>query len=953
MQKHKLVVGLVAAVLVISGLVWVVVDPVHAPAKDPQRPNVARVQQPESPISEPLSETPLTEVETPERLDKPPAPPLLENDPKTGRVWLRLIDDATNRPIVDKTVELVPAWVPPRKGTYRYRTDQPRIPRATDGDGVLSMSALTVGINDEGGTADVVYNDISIEALQLHVPVPKGWYPLFNIVDLAEALGELREHPSRGPLDLHVREACKVTVTVRDRWGVPVSDAMLRADLISPTEEESDWAGHFCEPDYSIWRSDWLEECEQQHERLPRMQVRCEIGGKLHDDIDHNPHYFRDEGFSEGGSLGVKKYTGLPVMGFGVIAFHPLYGVATAKLNLQSGSNALDVRFEQVERCELRVRVHWKGKPEGGSENVNLHLDPSTPHGVTSYVRNTYGRLQMAWMVPLGSDSWEARITGLSPGWWHAGISHALPEPGELFEVAPGGTKIVDLYVGDEAACRWTPIVNWGGKQLESADVMLLGSDYYRLREVVEHDPAAGNTDALELAPGRWTAYLPTLEPFHLELKPGEERTDVFELQSVKVQFTITQELVDVVGGGRESLLLHLQPVGTWDEMSCFDLAMESNELADAEFCEMKPGITRTWNLPGGEYQWHLDGWEEAFAGYLSIPYTGIMRFDLGLDSLPGYSVLEVQLSGFTPDNAPEVTASGAEELAIEPAPRVKDNNMWLDEPTEMHEDLFRAADARVVRIDHVRYAVISAPGPVKVHVEQGDTGRSFLAQAPGQIEVHLDDLESSMQPNLWIVEQLADPEDLYADGNEFAESEEVEYLDQRIEFYGAAGWYIALHLVFGVEDLSLPPGRVTVAVHRTEYAHSSLARNRYARFDIEITGERVVIELANLSYTDAARVDLVFRGRGSPDKNEDAWWFHEYGPRAIRLLALDDYDRVVVLDWLDSYMPEGRLEFGFRDLVLPPGRYRLIPWPDAPDKYCHEFTLTPGAHSQVTVQGG
>ena len=99
-----------------------------------------------------------------------------------------------------------------------------------------------------------------------------------------------------------------------------------------------------------------------------------------------------------------------------------------------------------------------------------------------------------------------------------------------------------------------------------------------------------------------------------------------------------------------------------------------------------------------------------------------------------------------------------------------------------------------------------------------------------------------------------------------------------------------------------------------------------------------------------------MFRGRGSPEQTTDAWWFPEDGPTAPRLYALDamtNGPRIVAINRISEYMPQGRLEFTCRGLDLPPGNYRVVPWPDASPKYCREFTLKAGGHTEIIVQGG
>jgi hypothetical protein len=124
----------------------------------------------------------------------------------------------------------------------------------------------------------------------------------------------------------------------------------------------------------------------------------------------------------------------------------------------------------------------------------------------------------------------------------------------------------------------------------------------------------------------------------------------------------------------------------------------------------------------------------------------------------------------------------------------------------------------------------------------------------------------------------------------------------------------------------------------------------------VKFTSADQVLDLNSLAYEPYARVTLVFSGRGSPDRSFDAWWYGESKPAPL-LLALDQSfggaPRYVGLGEPDRVLPDGRLEFTYDNRMLPPGRYKVIPWHGAAEKYCKTFTLASGSNSTITVEGG
>lgn len=973
MQTRFLVVALaICGLLVVAG-VSLSLSPNPAPRPQlPTRPGFDFANEVQSTLeAAPSLDAPDLEP-LPTRLSEPPPPPELDNDPAKGRVWLRLIDADTNRPLPNKRIDFVPAGYPGAGTGYGYLKEEPRPePRRTDEDGLISLSVTTqdeersrqAEEDDEEGDeddeervqqhgAEVVLNPDMSEATFLHVPVPQGWYPLVEPYVLGESICALLGASATKPIDLLVRELASVNVVVRDKWGVPISDARVAVDLFSTERVQQQWLEAFSEH-YLHWWDDWADETRRVRMDIGQALIQCRVNGKLMPNAGYDDEALESERFVPAGQFGNLFLKDLPCLRIAVVAAHPLYGTAVASMELQSGRNTLDAFFTEPPNCELRVRFHWQPPPDDPAQEFGLELIRSGAFGVTTPIEDGDSWITRYWALPVGDGDWEAVLTGVPAGGWYVAAGDIYPGAGESVQLAPGESKLIHLYLGKDAQCEWTPIVKCGGERIEDAEFFLLGGAYpYRESVTAYSISGSAEIEPIELSPGTWTVMLPTLPPFTFTLKPGEKRSDVFELKLVNMTFSITSDLAsnigDLVEGGAR---LNIDLTGTWRDSTAHLLALDARMRAqDEDYDILQPGVTRAWIIPPGEYEWDLYGGDRSLNGRIRVSVDGPKHVVFGLDSLPGYAALEVELVGFSGNEPPDVSVAGPDDIRLRSAPTTWNRSMYLDEPTATQLELFAHYKVELIRLSEDRYVAFGQSGSFIVYIWHETGTRQFLVTAPGKLTVHADQVTESVGTEVHFVEFLRNAEDVYADENFFeddgGEFEEVQY---DIELIGKNGWSVnpSWH------SATVPLGAVTAVVHRKQYPRAGGCINGISRFELEVGSKPIVVELGKLTYAPFATLDLVFKGRGSPEQNEDAWWFPEKGPRAPKLIALDAEQRIVDLDYFSEFMPGGRLEFSFRDLLLPPGRYRLIPWPAAPEKNCRVFSLKPGEHSTIVTHGG
>ena len=947
MQTRFLIAALAGCALLVLGAFWQIAQPDERPRT--RVPGSVSLDDLDDIDEAPLPAEPELEPDEPAPLEAPPPPPLLANDPGKGTIWLRVIDAATNRPLANTNCRMIPSGV--FWGAYTYNSDlPPKGVRKTDHAGLLSFTSVIAdadqtGREDEFDGYDVIIRSDPYETYRYLTPVPAGWYAEGEIDDVNYAIYELSEQPTQRPVDIYVRRMASVRISARDRYGVPIPDAQLRPNLIIGDSGAEDWLDAFGDQDIVYHQTEsWREEANELRREIRADQVSCTLlGARVEQDEPDVPWYVEEAAAAN--QFGSVSYRNLPCVGVGVLAWHPRYGTATARMDLQSGSNELNVYFREDLACELRVKVDWMPIPDERPE-IELQIQRTGPQGKSEFITDSRDWFYRDWYFITSGGTSELVISGLPPGWWHVRVDDGEWYSGANLELAPGETRTVQMHLGEKAQAYWTPVVKSGGVQLEEAALHLLGgSDGYREQYEIYHDREDNITECIELAPGTYTAWLPTLEPFTFTLKPGEERVDTFELRSLNVNITLGADLAKFLGNPDEGARLDLLPIDMWEDARehLYSLDASMRKL-DKDYDLLKPGIVRGWMLPPGEYEWQLYGTNEEVHGRVTFTDTGPTSLHFGLDTLPGYACLDVTLIGFAPTPKPDLWLDEESNDYLALRPGRKRGEFDVPDDDSFRDQLEREIQVTVVRASDTRWVFFAPPGTMRLSVWQDESERDFLVTVPSRMTINAHELGKHGFREMMILSEPEDPEapsvypeDLY----------DEEY---RIEL-SAPGWFE----VTGPYDVcDVPHGSFTVKVTREREFYSDVRTWEYAELTFEKGTDDLVLELWKLNYRSGANLDLVFKGRGSPVKTEDAWWFKAKGPEAPRLYQLDasgNVARLVMIRGMTDYMPNGRLEFAVRGVKLPPGNYRLVPWEDAPAKHIREFSLQSGQHTTITIE--
>jgi hypothetical protein len=941
MQKRFLVVALAVFGLLVLVSFWQASEPPARakPLKPSELPLDGEPVAGGQPLEARLPDKPLDSptTEQPRELLPPPPAPLVENDPAKGRIWLRLIDARSNRPVANKQVELLPAGYTGADTEYGYLMDSPRpASRATNSDGLIGLSVVSQDeISEE--PADVILNTELEEAVLLHVPVPNGWYPLVDVYDLGREIHWLGTQPSAIPIDVFVMQlASTLRIVVRDEWGVPLPDARLEWSVIGTGAPAEDWLNVRGEPYDWIEDSGWPGFVEGLRNERGRQNVHGDF--KLQEYEGTPVDSPVDEVFSAP-LFGSVLLRNLPCVQIGAVGHHPLYGFGSATLQLVPGSNELNVYLHPEGSATLNVRIEWIGKPPAEDNSPLLELVSNGPFGVNNSLYETGACHQFSWdLAPSETGVWTGTIRNVPAGWWtlHCSFSGNADGSTVLFQVSPFEARSVTLYGGEDIHARWKPIIRCGGVQLERASLRLLGGYHDEPVEYsVEHNPETGETEALLLVPGNYTVWIPTVQPFEITLKPNEERSDVYELAINTVRITIDAQLARLLSPEEQPVTLNLLPNDAWDGAEEHLYAMNAAmRQRDENYDQLTPGVTSTWLIPAGSYRWELLGTDQELYGLIEFGRAGPTRLDFALNALPGLELLQLEFEGF-PDEQPAVDFNddGLQQTAIDAFGADDDVEFTRDYGGYIEED----RDVQQIwAAERLLYA-FAPRGRRLASVYAGNESADLHVDFPGRATVTPTQMVRPGDGLLRLLDAGDEEAEVYDPDN---------YHVMAYHERGEYGEYSA------GETLEMELGRVQLLVSR-----SSGDSYSFARVTVTLTREEQELRLDKLDYKPFGRVTLTFSGRGSPDSPFDAWWYGENAPRPPVVLALDQVvagtPRYVHLSSPDQLLPQGRLEFVYRDRQLPPGRYKVIPWPGAEEKWHQTFEVKPAATTQATIQGG
>ncbi|MBX3475621.1 MAG: hypothetical protein KF754_14690 [Planctomycetes bacterium] len=907
----------------------------------------------------------------------------VNNDPRHYEVWLRVIDDETGRPLVRTSCEMwgVYASLAGRDSVCDFEgrvlsddldpTSRQVVPlrlQTTDDHGLLKLSATPAGI-DPARLVDPATEDLRREGTRKQLsgfdvdfpdnevgflmPVPRHAEPVTRPHELGLLIARLRREPSLEPLDVRVRRAPVITGRVTDTAGKPLADVTVFAFPLSVAPHLESWAG-FQNGMLGALQLAATQRGMTEGQFLAELPLN--VGGASRAFLDAQwpaHHLYHAPHSGDGGRDGTcdtlsgadGTYT-LPTLCRGrwlVGAYRNDSSYTEARLEL-AGDASRDFSLQLENFGGLEVVVHFEQPEDSNWIAVDLRIRRAGPTG--------------AWL-PLDQDNlWKFdkallagppavfRIARVPAGKLavHAELStssHEDPEAARVVNVVAGQTTRVEFHLSEKQYGWLQPEVYFDGRRVDGASYMTLDEQTGEILRCTAYEQES-HSDLLTLGAGSYQLYFPGLAPIPCAIEQQQITKLRVDLPVAVVEFSIDPELYDLLAD-EQSVGLNMDAIEEWRDARHLEQMDEWLAEDDERYDILELGRTRTWKLPPGEYLWEL--WSHggpSLVGPLNISAGhNSVRFSLG--NLPGLGVVRVDLTGFSDEDDPTVTA----EDAVSPdgpwchgdypsfsgpriiLPRDGPGPQWFHDVVTLRRDR------------HTQWLITGRGRQLSVSCgwAEGEFGTQVTrgVTVPGSLHFKRED------PTTWGELDIHEPE-----GSDYGYAVSALSAD-----------YIHQELSSGLNRLQ--QGNWRVLIRRSHWPDSA-DRDTFdhAVVDIHVGASAASIDLAQLNYQPSGKLVLQLKGRGTTSAGLDPWW--EIGDHTSF--------REPILEHLDGRMA-GQAPFTglgrpdtanvepasallvYNPLLLAPGRYRLLPWFGAPGALAREFEIKPGQTTTIVLKGG
>lgn len=965
MQDRRLLIPLVLALAFGLLAAWQLLAPSRAgaPAGGNLPVNTAAARDASRPLDGVSPDALPEKAPGPITLPEPPAAPEIRNDPAGGSLWLRVIDADTNQPLALADCELWPALQMAGWPSWGYifntddchmgsPTDPPQQRARLDEHGMLALRCETLATEPDNirtlrdTTKQVL---LAPEGWRMMLPIPPGYEPAAlagTISTQARKLAEVRV-ATPSPIDWLVRKAPGLRVTVQDGQQRPLAGLavwLIPEEAPTPVQHwavvQSGSYGYTHGPTVlggeagPLWgpsmaerqanELQYLRELAAQPHCVDDIDLESELEGI--DEDDPVAEAGRTQFFSVTGAAGMAEWPTLFTGRWRVLTFGGGQAITEQVVELRQGLHELTLNMPAPTFGTLRVIAVHTGSEEPGG--LGLRVESVGP----------FGRFPDDFGLDVISNGFvrdtgnEFLVGGLTPGFWLVSLGDDYGYHSVVVQLAAGEHKTVEIIVGDDAFGTWAPFLRFGGRPVKGGMVWLRGGQYADAEQIsLEWEDDALAPTPIELATGHYVAWVPGLPPVQFEIKPRQTTSTAFDVPTASVSFSIDQTLAAWLSPDGDPIRLDLHGTGVYEDSEFFHAMGMVLFDQDEGYEFLSPGRNSNWWVPPCEYRWELHGGENYLEGTLRIA-AGSTTVHFSFNNLPGLACLEITV----PD------AEDDTELYVD---MDQDNNpidlvaAWRSmsdgvEPWNGHD-----VGVEQLRLPGTnRWLVLGPAGTQTLRLIHGENQREYVVTLPGSLTARLSELGPDVDTHGRLVLELN-------------EGDMAEYQGTAL---GPGYWCEVAPDSYN----GLPLGPVTVHLTRRlvdengEYTGVVQSHS----FSATLGEEPHVVKVSGLPWVTAATLTLTCQGYGDPGNPVDPWWMpaSRLGPR-IASISIKDGNRwwPVDLQSPDEICPGGRIEFAYKDRPLPPGTYRVVPWPGAAEKYCREFELKPGQHLQVTIKTG
>lgn len=980
MKARHFLLPLSALLVVIAFGTWQWLSP--APARAPSRPSHALENTPPNPQPRPQP-VPGQAASVPDFTlgEAGPAPEAI-SDPNAGQVWLRVVDDESGRPLVRTRCELWGVYAgtgEQAKAAFEGKVEGheydlfarhtlPIRVDTTDDKGCLKLSATPTGIDPERasdpateplrreGTRKRLSGfdvDFPADEVGFLYPIPPAWEPVTSAIELAARIAALKEAPARQPLEVRLRRAPVLSGRVATPEGVGLEGCTVLAFPVEVPAAAQPWV-FFHNGTYRNLHSNGED---RRHEHLE--DLLADLASQIHTPM-HDAHWrsywLRCQDLTWGHARyeacetrtdGQGRYR-LPLLCRGrwcIAAFRHDCSLEHTQHQVDADATR-DFTLAPGPWGRLVVRVHHHVATADTPAYVTLTAEALGPTGMPLPLRDqpyneflrtaTTGAITEFVMerAPPGLHLFRARVLGQGEFWDSA-----------VADVQTGKTTTLDLTPGATGYGILQPEVFFDGAKLDFGRFLLVSTTTGESDEWTAHVTDDG-PPRIRIPADSYRAYFQGLAPIGFSIAADETLPLRVDLPVAKMAFSISAELHAAMAPESveldQRIWLELNATSQWTGAAHLSAIGMMLAQADPEYDELIPGKNRHWKLPPGEYIYQIrnsaglsiEGPLTAAAGSHSVTF--------GLDNLPGLGVIRVDLAGFSAEDDPmlEVATLESPEVvwfawhSMEPGQQIISEDespapSWHESVTEIWLG------------KHTCWLVTGRGRRLSVTCLWAETeyGKAVTraATAPGSIQFRPED------PTPWGSLRVLK-----------AEADEADYQVQAVSAdHRPTTLYVN-------NDCQLRPGTWRLLVRRyREATEGTDPVTDYGTVEVTVDHTEREVNLTTLAYQAAGKVTFKLHGRGTTEPELDPWW--EAGDkldfRSPILLYLDatlgGASPGLYLGQPSEYEHGKPPRLVYEPIYLPPGRYRVLPWFDAPGRLARDFEVKPGQTIEVVIQGG
>ena len=891
-------------------------------------------------------------------LKEPPPKPATKNDPASNKVWFRLLDAETNRPIVN---------TPANFASFGIKEDNSESWHTYNsyGDDKTDSQGLFVGIfrdfrrdprkQPKPGEPPIPEPacDLSIDHNGLGYrayPLAKNYEPGTPPAELEPLLLAFAQGRYAEIIDVRLRRMRKVSGTVVDASGRPVPGAGVFAIPQRGHENDEflkDWSYYYMDipPNDEAWERPGTRTAKiiQRHfeEARPTISAVRDANVETRNE-ESRPDRFRYGTYSKWATFwtptsdaqGRFEIAELPRGEWVVGAWHPAHGFITQLITLVQSDGEVCLALPNDKTASVDLTIEWGGEPSDGT--IVVDVDSVGPYGY-SLGYSVNARVEA---TTRGNGPWQFRIEGLREGIWRVASAGRVA----CMSLQGGERKALTFRCGPIVYGKWVPTVKLG-----QADFAPLDFEFRRIGEYAapinfdyEGLVTQDGDPYFRFVEGEYEARIAGSSPIRFQVTGGATTETTVNIDPATISFSVTTDLAEALRNTEEDLTLTLEPAESaqpYDGENDSGFVSVANafieQLEDADYgddpypYELAPGRVSLWRIPRGVYNWKLTGRRDAVEGVVDLRLQS--RIEFSFSNLPGVAVLAWQLG---PDQSRDKCDAAVEF----------DCRQTLDDISE-----FSRAEQPCWTLEHRKQYLWSRDdrclylmAPAGRHVvgfECNDSELTRILEFPGTIQLSPAEFSERVPRRIGL--EYSSDTDNYVRVMSICEDGRYDF--EEIEDPGN-------------DELYLCDGRWTLYIERRGIAGREDQRRReWGVMQIVVAGEVQTVDLRGASYAAYGSVVIELSGKAPSDTPYDPWW---QSVTCVGIQALDIGTSGIVAN---GQIGAGRFNQGRPSLkpmlyasstTTPPGRYKIIPWPGAPDSACKIVTVEPGKECVVRFEG-